>query len=135
MKTKVLLIAALAVLALLPALALAQEKGATKLIKLRTVEDLQQVQAGDTIIMSCQKCQDSYATVVTKTYKGASPEEVKTMVQHLCPTCQTAIKTEGSGKAAVNKLVHTCNTCGSTDVSCCLMKKDGGPTKGMEDTK
>ena len=135
MKMKLLLITAVAALALLPSLTMAQEKGATKLMKLQTVQDLQQVEAGDTIIMSCPKCQDTFATVVTKPMKGMQPDQIKTVVQHLCPTCSTTIKTEGVGKNAVDKLVHTCNTCGSPEVSCCLMKKDGGATMGMEDKK
>lgn len=135
MKTKYLLIAAIAALAILPSLASAQEKGATRLMKLQTVQDLQQVEAGDTILMSCPKCKDTYATVVVKPMKGMQPDEIKTVVKHLCPTCTTSIKTEGVGKNAVNKLVHTCNSCGSDDVSCCLMKKGGGPTAGMEDKK
>jgi hypothetical protein len=39
--------------------------------------------------------------------------------------------TVGVGKNATDKLVHTCNSCGSPDVSCCLLKKDGGKTSGM----
>lgn len=133
MKMKLLLITAVAVLALLPSLTMAQEKGATKLMKLQTVQDLQQVEVGDTIIMSCPKCQDTFATVVTKPMKGMQPDQIKTVVQHLCPTCSTTIKTEGVGKHTKDTLVHTCNTCGSADVSCCLMKKDGGATMGMGD--
>ena len=135
MKTKLLLIATIAALALLPSLAMAQEKGATKLIKLQTAEDLQQVEAGDTIVMSCPKCKDTNTTVVTKSLKGMQPEEIKTVVKHLCPTCSTSIKTEGMGKNAKSVLVHTCNSCGSEDVSCCLMKKGGGPTPGMDEKK
>ena len=135
MKMKLLLIIAVAALALLPNLTMAQEKGATKLMKLQTVQDLQQVEAGDTIVMSCPKCKDTNATVVTKSLKGASPEEITVQVQHLCPTCSTTIKTEGVGKNAKDTLVHTCNSCGSADVSCCLLKKDGGATTGMEDKK
>jgi hypothetical protein len=85
--------------------------------------------------MSCPKCKDTYATVVTTSLKGMQHEKLTTVVKHMCPTCSTEIKTEGMGKNAVNKLVHTCNSCGSTDVTCCLMKKDGGPTPGMEDDK
>ena len=132
---KLLLIAAVAALAMLPNLTMAQEKGATKLMKLQTVQDLQQVEAGDTIVMSCPKCKDTYATVVTKSMKGMQSDQINTAVKHMCPTCSTTIKTEGVGKNAVHKLVHTCNACGSTDVSCCLMKKNGGPTMGMEDEK
>ena len=131
MKMKYLLITAVAALALLPSLTMAQEKGATKLMKLQTVQDLQQVEAGDTILMSCPKCKDTFATVVTKPMKGMQPDEIKTVVKHLCPTCTTSIKTVGVGKNSEYKLVHTCNSCGSPDVSCCLMKKDGGKTEGM----
>jgi len=135
MKTKLLLVAIVASLALIPGLSMAQEKGATKLLPLRTVANLEQVEAGDTILMSCPKCKDTYSTVVVKSMKGSQPDEVRTMSKHLCPACSTSIKTEGMGKNAVNKLVHTCNSCGSEDVSCCLMKKDGGPTSGMEEKK
>jgi hypothetical protein len=137
MKMKILLIAAVAALAMLPNLTMAQQqvKGAQLLMKLQKVEDVQQVEAGDTIVMSCPKCKDTYATVVTKSMKGMQPDQISTVVKHMCPTCSTTIKTEGMGKNAKNKLVHTCNSCGSEDVSCCLMKKDGGATKGMEDDK
>lgn len=135
MKMKLLLIATVAAFALLPSLTLAQEKGATKLMNLKTVEDLQQVQAGDTILMSCPKCKDTFATVATKSLKGMQPDEIKTVVKHLCPNCTTTIQTDGTGKNAQAKLVHSCNACGSTDVTCCLMKKNGGPTAGMEDKK
>ena len=135
MKIKLLLVAAIAALALLPTLTMAQEKGATRLLPLRTAEDLQQVEAGDTILMSCPKCKDNYAAVTTKSLKGMQAEEVKSVVTHLCPTCSTTIKTDGMGKNAVNKLVHTCNSCGSEDVSCCLMKKNGGATTGMDGKK
>lgn len=128
---KYLWIAAIAIIALLPSLALAEEKGATKLMKLQTPEDLQQVEVGDTILMSCPKCHDTFATVVTKPMKGVESSEMKAMMKHMCPTCTTSIKTEGIGKNAADKLVHTCNACGSTEVSCCLMKKNGGKTEGM----
>ena len=135
MKTKILLLATIAALSLFSSAALAQEKGATKLMKLSTPQDLQQVEAGDTIVMTCPKCKDTYTSVVTKPLKGVESEEMKTMMTHMCPTCSTSIKTTGMGKNAKDKLVHTCNMCGSTDVSCCLMKKDGGMTTGMEEKK
>jgi predicted outer membrane protein len=137
MKIKLALLAAVAALAMLPNLTMAQQqvKGAQLLMKLQTTDNLQQVEAGDTIVMSCPKCKDTYATVVTKSMKGMQPEQMNTMVKHMCPTCSTEIKTEGMGKNAVNKLVHTCNACGSTEVTCCLMKKNGGATMGMEDDK
>jgi hypothetical protein len=135
MKIRLLLITAVAALALLPNLTMAQEKGATKLMKLQTAADLQQVEAGDTIIMSCPKCQDTFATVVTKPMKGMQPDQMNMMAQHMCPTCTTSIQSTGTGKNTTDKLVHTCNACGSPEVSCCLMKKNGGSTSGMEDHK
>jgi len=133
-------IAALAIAGLiaLPPFGFAQEKGAEKLMqlqKINTVEALQSVEAGDTIIMSCPKCKDTYATVVEKSFKGATPDQLKQVPIHLCPACDTKFVTKGQGKAAVNSLVHTCKTCGSKDVSCCVMKKGGGPTAGMEEKK
>ena len=127
-------VAALTIIALawLPSQALAQEKGAQKLIKLQTFEDLKKVDTGDIIVMSCPKCKDTYAQVTEKTFKAANPEEVKNVTIHLCSGCDTRLVTKGVGKHAKEVLVHTCKTCGSENVTCCVMKKDAGPTPGME---
>ena len=114
---------AMAGLAWLPSQALAQEKGAQRLMKVQTVADLQKVEAGDTIMMTCAKCKDTYTQVVGKTFKAVKPEELKTVAIHLCSSCDTKIVTKGVGKQAKDELVHTCKTCGSEDVSCCVMKK------------
>jgi len=118
-----------------PALVSAQEKGATKLLKLnaiKTVADAEAVQAGDTVVMSCPKCKDSWVTIVTPASKtGAKPEE-KTVARHECPGCEHKYVTEGHGKAKTGKLVHICKQCGSEDAFCCVMKKGAGPTPGME---
>jgi hypothetical protein len=116
-------ILAIAGLAWLPSQALAQEKGAQKLMKVQTVEDLRKVEAGDTIMMTCAKCKDTYTQVVDKTFKAVNPEQLKTVAIHLCSTCDTKIVTRGVGKQAKDELVHTCKTCGSEEVSCCVMKK------------
>ena len=122
---------AIAGLAWLPSQVLAQEKGAQKLMKVQTVEDLQKVEAGDTIVMTCPKCKDTYTQVVEKTFKAVKPEELKTVAVHLCSSCNTKIVTKGVGKQAKDELVHTCTTCGSEDVSCCVIKKGSGSTRGM----
>jgi len=122
---------AIAGLAWLPSQALAQEKGAQKLIKVQTMEDLQKVEAGDTIVMTCPKCKDTYTQVVEKTFKAVKPEELKTVAVHLCSSCNTKIVTKGVGKQAKDELVHTCTACGSEDVSCCVIKKGSGSTRGM----
>lgn len=126
------LVLAIAALTWLPSPVQAQEKGAQKLIKIQTVEDLQNVDAGDTIVMTCPKCKDTYAQVMEKSFKGAKPEELKTVTLHLCSNCNTKIVTQGVGKQAKDTLVHTCKTCGSEEVSCCAMKKGSHPTPGMD---
>ena len=118
-----------------PSGALAQMKGAQRLMKLQTVEDLQNVEAGDTIVMSCPKCKDIYVQAVDKSLKGMKLGDLKKAPIHLCGSCDTRIVTQGEGKQARDTLVHTCKTCGSEDVSCCVMKKHGGPSKGMEEKK
>ena len=115
--------------------ALAQQKGAERLVQLqnlKTLQDLQSVEVGDTLVMSCPKCKDSTATVVEKTFKAANPEELKATSFHLCPSCDTKVVTTGIGKAAKDMLVHTCKTCGSKDAVCCAIKKGGATTHGME---
>jgi hypothetical protein len=112
----------------------AQEKGAETLMRLqsiKTVQDLQSIDAGDTVVMSCPKCKDMTATVVEKTFKTTKPEELKTVTMHLCPSCDTKVVTEGHGKQAKDVLVHTCKTCGSKDVTCCVIKKGNAPSAGM----
>jgi hypothetical protein len=129
---------ALAGLVASPGALFAQGKGASKLMPLKSlkvVDDLQDVEQGDMIVMSCPKCKDTYVTKVEHSFKGMNPEQLKTAVAHLCPACETKIVSEGQGKAKTDKLVHVCKTCGSKDVSCCVMKKGGGTTAGMEGAK
>jgi hypothetical protein len=124
---------AVAVLAWLPSPAQAQGKqGANLLKKVQTVEDVQQIEAGDTIVMSCPKCKDTYVQVVEKSWHAATPDQLKTVGVHLCSSCDTKLVTKVVDKQAKETLVHTCKVCGSEDVSCCLMKKGSGSTSGME---
>ena len=65
--TRGTLIVAVAGLALLANSAVAQEKGGErmmKLLRLNTAADVQKVEAGDTIVMSCPKCKDTWVKVV-----------------------------------------------------------------------
>ena len=128
---------AMAVLGLLsaPSAARAQMKGAQRLMKLQTVEDLQHLEKGDIIVMSCPKCKETYAQVVDKSLKGLKAGDMKNVPIHLCDKCDTKIVTQGTGKQAKDTLVHSCKECGSEDVSCCLIKKNGDATKGMEEKK
>lgn len=132
------LVLALTAVAWLPSQALAQEKGATKLMKLNRLEtnaDVEKLETGDTVVMSCPKCKDTWITVVEKPMKGAGVTESKTMARHECPGCESKLVTEGVGKQATTKVQHTCKKCGNTDAFCCVMKKGTGPTAGMEEKK
>lgn len=136
------LITGLAVWVMQPVSAIAGEGtakgGASQMITLKpvkTVADLQNVEAGDTVVMSCPKCKESYAQVVEKSFKGSTGDQLKTVPIHLCDGCSTKIVTKGHGKSKQDMVVHTCKTCGSKDVSCCVMKKGGGTTAGMEEKK
>jgi len=82
---------ALAVLGILstPTAAFAQMKGAQRLMKLQTVEDLQHVEKDDIIVMSCPKCKETYAQVVDKSLKGLKAGEMKNVPIHLCDKCDT----------------------------------------------
>ena len=94
--------AALAFIALvcLHSRALAQEKPATQLMKVHTYEDLQKVDVGDTIVMTCPKCKTTYAQVVEKDFKTGTPDQMKNVTIHLCSMCETKLVTKGSGKQA-----------------------------------
>jgi hypothetical protein len=110
-----------------------EKKGGQKLMEfkpIKTVKDVQGLEAGDMIAMSCPKCKTVTVTSV-ETIKGHIKDE-KAVAKHLCPGCETVIKTEGRGKQATDKVVHVCQHCGSKDAFCCVMKKGGNPTKGME---
>ena len=126
---------AIAALILLPTIGSAEEKGATKLMKLnpiKTVADAEAVQPGDTVVMSCPKCKDSWVTIVAPSTRTGAKPETSTVARHDCPGCEHKYVAEGHGKAKTDKLVHVCKMCGSEDAFCCVMKKGSGPTPGME---
>ena len=111
-----------------------QVKGAQLLMKPMTVGDVNKLEPGDMVAMSCPKCKTITVTYIDKTTKGAIKEEKATQ-KHLCAGCETIIKTEGRGKQAKDVVVHVCKTCGSEDAFCCVMKKGSGPTQGMDKEK
>ena len=123
---------ALAGLILLPTPGLAQEKGATKLLRLNTVADVEAVQPGDTVVMSCPKCKDSWVTIVTPPTKTGAKAETHVEARHDCPDCEHKYVTEGHGKMKTDKIIHVCKMCGSKDAFCCVMKKGAASTPGME---
>jgi hypothetical protein len=121
-------LARLAVIGLLamPLFANAQEKGATKLIQLKpiqTVADAEAVQSGDTVVMSCPKCKNSWVTIITPPTKTGAKPDTSVEARHDCPGCEHKYVTQGHGKMKTDKIVHICKACGSADAFCCVMKK------------
>ena len=132
------IVIAVAVTAFIPFNSSAQEKGSAKggagqlMSKpIRTLEDLSAVQPGDMMVMSCPKCKNVTINYVELTFKAMEPKD-KVKTQHTCPGCNTTITVEGHGKAKKDVVKHVCQKCGSKDASCCVMKKGGDATKGME---
>jgi predicted RNA-binding Zn-ribbon protein involved in translation (DUF1610 family) len=111
----------------------AQEKGSAKggaslLLKpVKTTQDIEALQPGDAVVMSCAKCKTITVNYV-ETTKGHIKEE-KVKQEHLCPGCGTKIETKGVGKSAKDVVTHVCKKCGSEDVMCCVLKKGSGPMK------
>jgi hypothetical protein len=93
-------------------------------------EDVAGLKDGDMVAMACPKCKTVMVTHVN-TQKG----HIKTATTgpaDICPGCEQKFTVVGEGKAKHNVVTHMCKKCGSTDAFCCVMKKDGAPTKGME---
>ncbi|MHB1307624.1 MAG: hypothetical protein ACYDC1_03095 [Limisphaerales bacterium] len=135
--TRVTVILAVAALGLLANPVGAQEKGAQQLMKLNrlnTVAEVQKVEAGDTIVMACPKCRDTWAMVVQPMGKGGR-SETAAVQRHACPGCESKLATEGVGKQARQVVKHICKQCGSKNAFCCVIKKGSGPTPGMEESQ
>jgi len=107
--------------------------GATKQLEsikpIVTAEDAAHVKPGDTVAMSCPKCK---TIMVTKITQQRGQRIAGKGAEHLCPGCGVKYEVSGHGKAKTEKVLHTCNKCGSTDAFCCVMKKGDVP---MEDKK
>ncbi len=85
---------------------------------------------GDMVAMACPKCKTVAVTHIN-TEKG----HIKTATvgqKHLCPGCEQKFVVVGEGKSKHDTITHVCKDCGSKDAFCCVVKKDGEPTKGME---
>ncbi len=88
---------------------------------LETVQDIESLKPGDEVAMACPKCK---TITVTRVQEGkGAVKDTRSVSQHTCPGCSTEIKTTGVGKAATDKVVHVCKTCGSDMAFCCSMKK------------
>jgi hypothetical protein len=130
--TRGTLVVAVAGLAVLGNSALAQEKGAERLVKLNrpAAAPKSQAAAPTTAPMPCAKCQDVVQQVPDWSAKGgavlmAGGQPTKLEVRHLCEGCATAWSTVGHGKAKQDVATHTCTSCGADSKSCCSTAKNG----------
>ncbi len=122
---------AAAITTLLTTTLAAQEKSASRLMKpITTSADVAGLKEGDMVAMACSKCK-----TITVTYIKTERGHIKTTTtgeEHLCPGCEQKFVVVGEGKAKHDVVTHVCKKCGSTDAFCCVMRKGGEPTKGME---
>ncbi|MHB1309841.1 MAG: hypothetical protein ACYDC1_10825 [Limisphaerales bacterium] len=128
-RTRRIILVAFASLALLATTAMAQEKGGELLLKLQrlsTPADIQKVEPGDSIVMSCPECKDIWVKVIQPPGKGGR-KEFAIIARHQCPGCSNKFVTEGAGKDARLKIAHVCKHCGSEKATCCVMKKGTQP--------
>lgn len=102
--------------------------GATKLMSLKTVNDVEALKTGDVVVMACAKCDTITETRIQHSPKGtASATETKVAV-HTCPGCSSKWEVDGHGKAKTEKLVHVCSHCG-TKGAVCAVRKASSETK------
>ena len=92
--------------------------------------DVAGLKAGDMVAMACPKCKTIMVTHVN-TEKGHI-KTATTVPADMCPGCEQKFTVVGEGKGKHNVVTHVCKKCGSTDVFCCVMRKDSEATKGME---
>lgn len=100
--------------------------GATKLMNIKTVGDIEALKPGDTVVMACPKCETVMETRIERPPKGAGATETKVAV-HGCPGCGAKWETVGVGKAKTDKVTHVCSHCGGNAV--CAVKKASGDAK------
>lgn len=98
--------------------ALAQEKGATKLLQSKSGA----AATGETAAMSCSKCKDSTVTITEKPARTGAKASSHTVTRHECPGCQNALTTTGHGKAATSTVKHTCSLAATEGAACCAKR-------------
>jgi hypothetical protein len=132
---------ALALFAGIGGLANAQEKGATRLLRLSGTLVEPKSAPSDYKPMSCAKCTDRVVEVKDLApTKGAGARALlaggvptKRVSTHECEGCGNTWVVSGHGKAKTSTAVHTCTSCGAESLACCSTSKKGvAATKGME---
>jgi len=100
-----------------PGLALAEGKGASKLMFAAAKIDRapQNAALAKATGMSCPRCTDGYIGVADKSSKGMHHDSVKLVTVHLCSACETKITVVG--------VSHSCGMNGSAGAPCCVASK------------
>ena len=96
--------------------------GGLKLMQLSTVGQVQAVQSGDAVVMTCPKCKTVTYTHVKATAKGGG-SAVETVAAHGCPGCGAKFEIPGHGEDKEDKVTHVCSHCGSNEAFCSVLKK------------
>jgi hypothetical protein len=111
-------------LLLLPAIGLAQGRGATQLMKPNVPKAAvveKATAANDAATLQCPKCTDRVITVVQTPVRGVGVQ-TKQVAQHQCSDCTKKFVTEGHGKGRVTKVVHLCQNMDVQPATCCAKK-------------
>lgn len=131
--------AALVLFAGIAGIANAQEKGATKQLRLSGSLVAPTSTATESKSMSCAKCTDRVVEVKDNSpIKGAGARALlaggvptKLVSTHECEGCGNKWVLTGHGKAKSMTAVHACTTCGAESLACCSTSKSGvATTKG-----
>jgi predicted RNA-binding Zn-ribbon protein involved in translation (DUF1610 family) len=96
--------------------------GATKLMPLKTVSDIEALQPGDVVIMACAKCDTVTETRIEHPPKGAAGATETKVAVHMCPGCGSKWEVDGHGKAKTEKMTHVCSHCGAKGAVCAVKK-------------
>ena len=96
--------------------------GATKLMTLKTVSDIEALQPGDVVVMACAKCGTITETRVEHSPKGAAGAIETRVAVHACPGCGNKWQVDGHGKAKTEKATHVCSHCGAKGAVCAVRK-------------
>ena len=96
--------------------------GATRLMNLKTVSDVEGLKTGDVVVMACAKCDTITETRVAYSPKGTAGATETKVAMHTCPGCSSKWEVDGHGKAKTEKMTHVCSHCGKKGAVCAVRK-------------
>ena len=110
------------------------------MLGIKTQQEVDALQTGDSVTMVCAKCQTVWVTRVKQGAKGAQllmgGSQPKDLIgTHACPGCNSTLTVTGHAKGDITELKHSCAACGDDSAFCCATKPGSGATKGMKKEK